>query len=1032
MFLGIVIPLFFGNLVNDGLKDLWLKPDDFDKWGETPGKAEVKIVRSFRLFNYTNVDEILNGTKAKLTELPRSTFQEYSKMTNWTYADEDEKELGRKKAGDFVLFTYGTNLSAIPNNSTTVPPDAPVTSLNFLTYTTFYTLTHSAPPLYMIPTMFEAKNALEQDFYFIVLTYVSWKKYFSDTVFTTNYLKSQGFDDPTLITDNEYGWGKWDTLKKWVESLIEYKKTGLVNSFEKIQMRFQTAQLIDLISAESLLYELIETIQADMLVRYGTNDPVTLGHLQWSTGQVTFNLPLDLGTLSLNNGVPLPSFLMLNQTFSTFPEIYFLQLAINISTPLFTQNVSNLLEVDYKYPRTNYQSFLNLNNLAVLFSNTTQAMENFNFNEVQVNVAKTYLGSLINFPVKAYGVAIDGYTLFLTKLAANMIVSQTVLLRNDAYWSVPTLLVFAHFSENSINCVDWISKVNSNLTSMCSSPIYGWNTTSNSWYNLQFWMKAAFKNESSSEFQTLAKTISASELNDLLYNTSPNLYQLTVQALQNTSSHFLCKKSMCNYEELFYSQWSTSKVTLSPPPKLTNYIKASTTMMTWVVNRYSLPIEWPNYSILPIEPLAVSALNYNSFLNPGIIRMFFNSYFQGNLTATAAKFQLPNTEYVKGMYTYLTKIIPGLSFFATKSYKTWMSGYLDPFCYYVNKLSIYQGGFPVVGYVYATASNSSDAGKPRSMVRSGRIDTKQTKFYYKYLGSRVLKKYSLSYDEYSPTMTTPSYKDIWAEDIDLTGGDGGLYGTQIDDEDVLTVFISAVMRNVNLTYDSDSTHHGLEVSKFLPASNSMKTEVDAPENAKYYQLAHGFNGFMNLTRQNGFPTFISFKRCYKCETNAQNMFDRFEYESVGKYGDKITPNSDDSPYVKVEPLTGTGVNVYLNLEFRIGFYNDYFFNSFYEPVAGKGVYFPAFMFERKAAIDKDQVEKFFGNLKFIQELRKIIFLIGIIVGSAFIVFALICVVLIYRSHKRFQSWSSPRNTTLKRYVTMKEKKEFEFESELRK
>ena len=190
IFLGIVVPLFFGNLVNDGLKELWLKPDDFDKWGETPGKNEIKIVRSFRIFNYTNVDEILNGTKAKLTELPRSTYQEYSKMTNWTYADEEEEELGKKKAGEFVLFTYGTNLSAIPNNSTTVPDDAPVTSLNFLTYTTLYSLTHSAPPLYMIPTTFEAKNALERDFYLIILTYPAWKKYFSDTVFTTNYLKS--------------------------------------------------------------------------------------------------------------------------------------------------------------------------------------------------------------------------------------------------------------------------------------------------------------------------------------------------------------------------------------------------------------------------------------------------------------------------------------------------------------------------------------------------------------------------------------------------------------------------------------------------------------------------------------------------------------------------------------------------------------------------------------------------------------------------------------------------------------------------
>jgi hypothetical protein len=187
---------------------------------------------------------------------------------------------------------------------------------------------------------------------------------------------------------------------------------------------------------------------------------------------------------------------------------------------------------------------------------------------------------------------------------------------------------------------------------------------------------------------------------------------------------------------------------------------------------------------------------------------------------------------------------------------------------------------------------------------------------------------------------------------------------------------------------------------------------------------------MNLSSQFGLPVFISYKRCLECESSAQNMFDRYEYSGVGKVGKKITPDDDDTPYVEVEPLTGTGVNVYLNLEFRVGVYNDYFFTNFFEPVKGKGIYFPLYLFERKAELSKHQVEKFFGNLKFIQKLRTIVFLIGVIVGSAFIVFSLICVVLIYRSHKRFQSWSSPRNTTLKKFITMKEPKEFE--SEFRK
>jgi hypothetical protein len=1033
IFLGVVVPLFFGGLVDDGLRDLWLKPDDYDKWGETPGDNEVKIVRQFSLFNITNLPDVLNGSKAKMTELPCTTFQEYSKMFNWNYTNKEKTDFSQKDAKDFIIFNYKTDLVKIPSNKTTVPEDAPVTSFNYLTYFNFYPLTHSPAPLYMIPTLYEVVNALEKDFYVMILAYVPWQKYFRDSTFTNNYFASQGFTDPTLWSDLDYGWNSWKTLKIWVECLLDYNKTGLINSFEKIQMRFQLDGLISLISPGSLLYELVQAVQADMLIRYETNDPVTLGQLQWSTGIVTLNLPLDLGRLAIaGSTVPLPSFLMMNQTFGTFPEEYFLQLVLNVSVPLFSQNTSELLKVDYNYPRKNYQSFLNLNNLGVLFTNTTAAKELFGFDELQINVSQKYLGSLVNFPVKAYNVSVDGYTLFLTKLSTNMLVSQTTLLRNDAYWSIPTLTVFSNFADLGVNCEEWLSKVNPSYSKLCFSESLGWNISTNSWYNLQVWMKAAFKNASSEEYQTLLLNISSDDLNELLYKTTPNIYQLTLDALESTSDLYKCKKSICNYDELFYLQWSSSKITLSPPFKLTNYVKVSSTMMTWLPKRYQIPIEWLNYGTLPTDKLVLVALNYNMFLNPGIVRLFLNSYFQGNLTATALKFQLPNVDYVKELYNYLIKLIPGLNFFQTRSYKQWMFGFVDPFGLYVKSLNIYQGGYPLAQYVGATATNTSekDKVKPRNMVRSGRVDTKETKFYYEYVGSRTLRKYSESYDEYSPVMATYSYKDIWAEPIKLTGGDGGTYGTQIDDDEVLTVFISAVMRNVNLTYEKDTTHHGLDLSRFLPEPDGMKTAAKAPQNAKYYQLAHGFNGFMNLSSQFGLPVFISYKRCLECESSAQNMFDRYEYSGVGKVGKKITPDDDDTPYVEVEPLTGTGVNVYLNLEFRVGVYNDYFFTNFFEPVKGKGIYFPLYLFERKAELSKHQVEKFFGNLKFIQKLRTIVFLIGVIVGSAFIVFSLICVVLIYRSHKRFQSWSSPRNTTLKKFITMKEPKEFE--SEFRK
>lgn len=1023
IFLGVLIPLFFGNLVDDGLRDLWLKPDDYDKWGETPGDNDIKIVRSFMLYNITNLPQLLNGTQGKLTELPPATFQEYSKMFNWEYKDENFDSLGKEKAGEYIAYNYKTDLHKIPSNTTVVPDTAPVTSVNYLTYFTFYGLSHSPAPLYMIPAMYEVVNALENDFYNMILSYVCFKTNISDINSTTSYLEGENLNPTEIINDLEYGWGKWETLKPWIESLLDLKLNNSTDTFFSIQVRFQSENLINLISEGSVLYELVNNIQNDMLTRYGTNHPVDLGQLQWSTGIVTFNLPLNLGTLSIpNTGVPLPSFIMMNKTFSTFPEEFFLQLALKINTPLFAQNASKLMEVSYTYPRTNNQSFLNLNNLGVLFTDPEAAKELFGFDDTQLNTSKTYLGSLVNFPVKAYNVSVDGYTMHLTKVASNSFVQNTVALRNDAYWSVPTILVFQNFSSQKLTCEAWVSQIEPSISKICNSSI-GWNTTSKNWEPLELWLKAAYKNSSSSEYKTLLTAIPESLLNRLLYENTPDLYSFTLEALKNTSGHYKCKKSICNYEELFYLQWSTSTVTMGPPTEVLGYVSASSSMMSWLPKRYLVPIEWINYGSIPVYPLASKALSYSYFLNPGVIRAFFNSYFQGNLTQTALAFQLPSAEYVTALYNYLLKIIPGLSFFQTRTYGSWMNGFLDYYTYYVSNLSIYQGGMPTLSPYGATAANATDDGKPKHLVYSGRLDTTETKFYYKYFDSREILKYGNSYDEYSATMKKPVYTKIWNAEMEYDGGDGGQFGTQVNDEDTLTVFISAIYRNVNMTYDSDTTYHGLGLSRFLPVKSSMYTSAKEPDNSKFNQFAHGYEGFMNLSSQYNSPVFVSYKRCYKCEEAAQNMYELREYKGVGLTGDKIKPDSDDSPYAEVEPLTGTGVRVYLNLELRVGFYNDYFFKGFYEPIKGKGVSFPMYTLERRAALSKHQVNKFFGNLQQIKELRRIVFLIGVIVGSAFIALSLICGVFIYRRNK-FKTWSSPRNTLIKRYVTMKTENEF--------
>ena len=65
-----------------------------------------------------------------------------------------------------------------------------------------------------------------------------------------------------------------------MQSLLDYNKSNQINDFEVIDMHFQKDGLIELIQPGSLLYNLTTSIQADMLSRYGTNDPTQLGIIQ--------------------------------------------------------------------------------------------------------------------------------------------------------------------------------------------------------------------------------------------------------------------------------------------------------------------------------------------------------------------------------------------------------------------------------------------------------------------------------------------------------------------------------------------------------------------------------------------------------------------------------------------------------------------------------------------------------------------------------------------------------------------------------
>ncbi len=112
--LGVALPIVIEEQVNAGIDDSWMHKDDFDSWGETPGKYDLKVVREYSIFNVTNPNEILLGDKPRVVEVGPFPFQEYSQFLYWKYLDEDfndlgnEVQLGRQKASISATTTSST------------------------------------------------------------------------------------------------------------------------------------------------------------------------------------------------------------------------------------------------------------------------------------------------------------------------------------------------------------------------------------------------------------------------------------------------------------------------------------------------------------------------------------------------------------------------------------------------------------------------------------------------------------------------------------------------------------------------------------------------------------------------------------------------------------------------------------------------------------------------------------------------------------------------------------------------------------
>jgi hypothetical protein len=797
-------------------------------------------------------------------------------------------------------------------------------------------------------------------------------------------------------------------------TLTQNSENGI---WDRLNNYFQISDLYKLVESGSFLNQCFEDVKADMVARYGTDDRVKLGHLQWSNATIISDMPFGVASPLYEVpgvGLKIPSYLGMNQTFNFIPEIYLAAILLKVEQTDFTDITDTLLEVDDTYPMTNSKSMLNLDTVVKYFTfllekDYVSAMSLLDLNSPQQAQALAYyivfLGALPITLKDGTTKTSDGYSLLISRWARRALVNNYISLYDDAFYVTHSATLFCSYVQANIDCKDVIERNVEDATiaeSICTSGA-GWNISSNSWENLALWSKAALKTQNSDEFAKLLNLTgtTSDDLSKILYTDSTGIRSDLLSIASEISSHYSCSHTICTYDELYYLQWGSSGVTVNPPASLAKCFSSARSMKEWVPGHYSTYPEWYASSDIPLNPAASkNFISYNGFLNPTPLRMFLNSYYKGDMAQTAATFGFPNEVVVGYFYNYLLSSIPGFNFLPTLKYWEVMEGYYDELFSFVIKMTVLEGGVPTAFPNRAVNEVLSDKeGMPKHVINTGKSDNGDIKKYVKYYGHEVM-------DFYGPVICvscengfTFGYTNIWDGNLTISGTDGGAFGPDVDSEDKLEVYVNTILRYVRLRFSKEKSYEGVTVKKFVIDDNALLTSDKDIFNANFNQYPHGYDGFMNLTTIFNAPVFLGQPHFLGSDEKAQTMAEFYEYttESSEYLTKRIHPNyKHDDAYLYVEPTTGAAVSIMLKLQINVAVYQDYFFTSIYEPVEGKGLYVPAITVVRSFNMTNDQIEDNFGNLMTAWKVQEYSLPAGLGLGGFFLLISMILLAWQYR------------------------------------
>eukprot|EP01090_Pellita_catalonica_P020900 TRINITY_DN7680_c0_g1_i1.p1 TRINITY_DN7680_c0_g1~~TRINITY_DN7680_c0_g1_i1.p1 ORF type:complete len:765 (-),score=133.01 TRINITY_DN7680_c0_g1_i1:185-2191(-) len=204
--------------------------------------------------------------------------------------------------------------------------------------------------------------------------------------------------------------------------------------------------------------------------------------------------------------------------------------------------------------------------------------------------------------------------------------------------------------------------------------------------------------------------------------------------------------------------------------------------------------------------------------------------------------------------------------------------------------------------------------------------------------------------------------EFWEVDIPIQGTNGHQFHPFLDKSDELIVWVSELLRPMDLVYDDDLVKKGIKLYRF------RLDERDFLPNSTFYQEIQGF-GNMSLAYK-GVPVMFSKAMMFDCPAEWRDKID----------GLFIDPEMDDT-FLDVEPITGSVMDVAKRLQVNIFIENKTEPLNLWSRNFPKDIIYPAFWGDENAEIDDKKADDFKDAVYRIIMIRVVVFWVGISVGS---------------------------------------------------